>query len=307
MSLGAASVAEEVHMEELLTRSVASIQQQIKVIADALDLNPLEPRRNIDAIKELISLSESIEDDGELVRQLAIYAADGEEGRPLVARTILEMLDPKSKVAIAILAPYVNSENKTLRSFARDWFQSYDNGGPDKSPLRTVDFEGYADYVRETLRNGESIPSMFVLYLYERSPGRSLLIFNQSRREGNVTNRLEAMRRKLEADRRALAGGQQVAPGQMAAREKSNEVVLAEHIISNAIWLKDHQYLERYRQALPEATAELAKLAKHEQWWARLYVVEIAARHRELAPVGVLNKLSTDSNGIVAKRAKSSI
>jgi hypothetical protein len=81
--------------------------------------------------------------------------------------------------------------------------------------------------------------------------------------------------------------------------------LLAEHIISDAIWLRENRFEERFQMTLPEAAGELAKLAKQEEWWARLYVVEIMRRHRELRDAAVLEQLRKDGNALVSAAAKS--
>jgi len=92
---------------------------------------------------------------------------------------------------------------------------------------------------------------------------------------------------------------------QRLEKKPPKEILLAEHIISNAIWLKRNGFDKRFQKALPEARGRLSKLAEMDQWWTRLYVAEIMRRHRELRQADVLEKLSRDSNSLVSKSAKS--
>lgn len=96
-------------------------------------------------------------------------------------------------------------------------------------------------------------------------------------------------------------------PGEIPRqREKipQKKILLAEHIISNAIWLKKKKFDERFQEALPEAKQQLANLAEHDRWWARFYVVQIMRRNHELRLDDVLHQLSRDSNVVVSKSAK---
>jgi hypothetical protein len=123
---------------------------------------------------------------------------------------------------------------------------------------------------------------------------------------------LQAIRKNVEARKRGEEppaelheiGQKLKETGQARLRER-REIELAAHIVSNAIWLNQNKFDEQFQKALPEATDELTKLAKQDQWWARLYVAEIMRQHRELRQPDVLQQLSTDSNGLVSEAAKS--
>jgi hypothetical protein len=67
--------------------------------------------------------------------------------------------------------------------------------------------------------------------------------------------------------------------------------------------MKENRFTERFQKLLPEANAELAKLAKHQEWWVRLYVVWTMRHYRELRQPSILQQLSTDSNSLVSKAA----
>jgi hypothetical protein len=111
------------------------------------------------------------------------------------------------------------------------------------------------------------------------------------------------MRKGIEGQQKPAAGNDNTA--RQARLSQRREIELAEHIVSNAIWLQKNGFNDRFQAALPEATDELTKLAKHDQWWARLYVAEIMRQHRELRQPDVLQQLSTDSNSLVSEAAKS--
>ena len=260
--------AQEVNVEKLLAQSEPAIQEQINRVYNALNQSGVDPRSNVAAIQEVQTLKDSVADKGEIVKQLAIFAATptNDEQQPLMANMILQLLDLPPSIAIRTLAPYLNADNANLRSFVRDWFQGHDNAaapGPGVSPLQRANYEDYKDYVRGLLTTRQEVPGAFVDYIFDRSPDRAVLVFYYAA---------------------AVQGG------------KDPDIFLAEHIVSNAIWLKENKFDERFQKALPEASAELAKLAKRQEWWVRRYVSEIMRQHPELRQAEIAQQLSADSN-----------
>jgi hypothetical protein len=159
-------------------------------------------------------------------------------------------------------------------------------------------------------------PAAFTEYIFERHPGKAVLVFALANSQGGVTERLHAIRARLEAAGKLrdveglppMPSPKEERPEDKARRQQAkldrSEILLAEHIISNAIWLKENDFADRFQQALPEAQEELKKLVEHDQWWARLYVAEIMRRHSELRSSDVLEALSQDPNALVSKTAK---
>jgi hypothetical protein len=227
---------------------------------------------------------------------------------------ILHSLHLPPSVPIRVLAPYLDTNNPQLRSFVRDWFQGHDNAGPGVSPLRPVNYEDYRDFVLRQVNRNEEVPAPFVEYIYERHPGKALLVFAYASRRATVVPKLQELRKKLEdtpqqrekTDAEILPQREKKRQNEMLRqreKEQLSEILLAEHIVSNAIWLKENDFAEQYSKAMPEATAELVKLAKHKQWWVRLYVAEMMRRHAGLREPSVLKQLASDNNQLVAKAA----
>jgi hypothetical protein len=284
-------------VKALLAQSEPPIQEQFNKILDAIKEAGVDPRSNIAAIQQAHSLNESIADKGEIVKQLAILAAVPGEVQPLMARAILDLLDLPPAIVIRVLAPYLDADNKNLRSFVRDWFQSHDNGGTD-DPLKPVNFEDYADYVR----GQQNPPEAFVEYIYGRSPGRALLVFHRAGRTGLAIAKLRDTREKMEAAKREADEAPRGAWPRKAPEPQRtlDDIMVAERIVSHAITLKKWEN----GKLLPEAKEQLAKLAEREEWWVRRYVAEIMRQHPELRQDEVLEKLSEDDNATVSNAAK---
>ncbi|MBX3425628.1 MAG: hypothetical protein KF688_08115 [Pirellulales bacterium] len=268
-----ASLAQDASVDVLVSQAEEPIQEQLQLVAEAMA--PSNP-----SLRERVaSLHDAIADKNEIVKQIAIYAAAPGEGQPLIALGLLQTLEIPPSVVIRMLAPYLDAENKNLRSFVRDWFQGHDNAGPTSSQNGPVNYGDYFEYVRERTVANQNVPTPFVEYMFERSPGEALLIFNKA-------DNLDGSGR----------------PGRARPRD---DVTLAEHVVSNALWFKQHRYEERFQAALPDAKNELSKLGSHEHWWVRLYVVQIMRRHPEFREPVVLARLASDGYAPVSEIAKS--
>ncbi len=91
---------------------------------------------------------------------------------------------------------------------------------------------------------------------------------------------------------------------QQQRNEERREILLTEHLVSSAVWLKKNAYGKEFVELKPKATKQLAKLSQNKHWWARLYVAETMGRHFSLRLPEVLDQLSEDENAMVRKAAK---
>jgi hypothetical protein len=311
------ALAQEVDVEILIGKSDPAMQAQIKAAVNVLLGRPLTPERITDwkAVRELQKLKELTDEEERIVEQLAIYAVTErreEDQQVLEALAVLHYLDLKPSLVIRVLAPYLDSENDNLRSFAGYWFTGHDNAdaAPPRSPqLQPVNYDDYMKYVSRKLAHGEEVPAGFVTYIYERSPGRALLVFTYASGSPDAAAEFQAMRDVLEARKEGIEPeprpelSREFKERRQARLRLKREMRLAEHIVSNAIWLKENEFAERFQAALPEAKEELANLAKHEEWWARLYVAYVMRQHPELRQPEIIRQLSQDSHALVSEAA----
>lgn len=268
--------ADDADIEALLKQSEEPLQKQLVLIAEALTGSGEASLGD-----RLAALHDATSDKGEIVKQIAIFAAGPGEGQPVLALGILQTLELPPSVVIRTLAPYLDASNKKVRSFVRDWFQSHDNAGPTSSRSKPLNYGDYFGYVRAKMAAHETVPAAFVDYMFERSPGEALLVFDKADRLRSVTR------------------------GAEGRNPRGNPIALAEHVVSNAIWYKRHGYAQRFQGSLPDAENELRKLAAHEEWWVRLYVVQIMRLHPEFREPAVLARLTTDAYAPVSEIAKS--
>jgi hypothetical protein len=297
--------AQEASVDDLLAQADPAIQAQIKATSRAFltgGRSESDFRTNWRAFRELSTLKGLANDEEQLVKQLAIYAVVEpgiEETQVLEALHILQMLNLKAGIPIRVLVPYLDSDNEVLRGFVRDWFESPDGRRASRS-TRELDasYKDYWDYINRMLGSNEEVPTAFVEYMYERSPGQALLVFLRLDGRDEVIAHLRAIRENLDAAREGRAPIPFPKP---KPQDEQREIRLAVTLIDNAIWFKENQYDQRWQAALPEVNELLAKLSEHDQWWVRLYVAAMMRRHRELRIADVLERLSDDENESVRK------
>jgi hypothetical protein len=283
-------------VQQLIAQADAEVQSQIKKTYDTMRRLGVISYDNVEVFREAQKVKELVADEDEIVRQLAVFVAtteSSEDTHVLLSLMIWRYLQVSPAATIRILAPYLDASDDSLRGFAREWLSGHD------------DYEDYKKYVRWQVSRDEAVPAPLIKLLYERSPGQALQVF----RSGSVDVRahVQAAIAQLEATGQELEDLEPTPQEQEESERKElkgREILLAEHIVSNALWLHRHKYEERLQEALPEAMAELEKLAKHEQWWARLYVVYIMRQNSVLLQDHILRKLAEDENELVSKAAE---
>lgn len=316
ISIGAIPANAQTETARLLAASNPEIQMEIRKVWDAMQ----SPGGDAQIVAKIVTLNDSVDDRHELMKQLAIFFATtkGEpETHSILALIILSRLEMPNSDAIRVLAPCLDSDNQQLRDLAEEWFQGHDGSTlRGRPPFGSSNYADYLAYARERYSKNEEVPTAFADYIFETDPGKALLVFAYSDGASEMTMRLQQIAQALQAARQNQERTpevtrelheqqQQYKLRKQQARAKRDEIVLAEHIVNDAIWLDENGFAARFQQALPVANAELAKLAKHDRWWARRYVAEIMRRHREFRQAEIVRQLSEDADAKVREVAKS--
>jgi hypothetical protein len=76
----------------------------------------------------------------------------------------------------------------------------------------------------------------------------------------------------------------------------------ADHVVADAIWKQEHDFVKP--EDTSAALAELDKLAKLDEWWARLYVAEVMNKHRFLRDGKLVERLKQDKHESVRRAAQ---
>lgn len=233
----------------LIAESNPAIQKQLKKTYNAfLAAPPNDVKSNCNAFEELLKLKEITDDKGAIVKEFAVFVATTESVEAqhvLQTGALLHLLDLPPSVLVGVLAPYLDTDNRQLRDFVRIWFNYHDSHDRihGRPPFGSVNYYDYMQYVRKRLERNEEIPDGFIKYIYEKHPGKALLVFAYSNRARNAVAELQDIRRSLEASRQ----GREKTPGQIrqqrqtkrqhdirrqGAKIERSEMVLAEHIVS---------------------------------------------------------------------------
>lgn len=286
--------AQDADVEKLIEKPDPAIQTQIQRVLDALQKPGVDPGSDMDVCRELQILKKLSPDKDKLVRQLAIFVAttkSDNETHVLIMKEILQVLDFPARVPIRVLAPYLEADNRALRDSVGLWFNFHDaagTGGEGALPIQPVNYADYLEYVESKVIHKEDVPAPFTKYIFEHSPGRALLVFAYANSQGDLTSpRLPDIGAALEAK-----------------KAQRREIELAEHIISNALWLKKNGFNDQFQQATPEAIQQLTKLGQRQEWWSRLYVAHIMREHPELRRGDVWESLRKDSEELVRNATK---
>jgi hypothetical protein len=274
--------------QELPTANPAA-QAQFKKTYDTMIRLGVFSFNNAEVLSEAQKVKQLVDTDEEIVRQLVVFVAtteSAEDTHVLLSVMIWQYLHVSTNATIEVLAPYLDASDDSVRRFAKEWFQGHN------------DDEEYRRYIRGRSR---VIPESFIKYLYEHlPPGRALLLMQSG--SVNVNAHIAAARKQIEARQQGLELPNQ--EEDEAERSDRREILLAEHIVSNALWLQKHGFNERLQAVLPEAIAELEKLANRKEWWARMYVVYVMRQNPVLLQDHILRKLAEDENPLVSVAAK---
>ena len=223
----------------------------------------------------LDSLDRLAGDDPEgLVLQLFVYAEWARTTRDAMAfATVVRALRVSDGAIQRALVPLLESPDAALRRTVAGYLSEFEHRSTDHPTNLSV----YRPFLEKSVRGEEATPAGLVRYLFDADAGSALLLFA----------RLHALSR---ADLR--------------------EVLWAEHEVRTWLWKVRNGFSEP-SEAGPDVRAELAKLARHDQWWARLYAAAVIADFRVADGAGrglgmaeELEELARDSHALVSERAQ---
>jgi hypothetical protein len=315
-------IAEQTRLAELLAQSQPNLQEKINATFQTLMTGSRRDIKSMLRVDENFHrLRNSTDDDKEMATQMAIFVAttaSEENAHVIIGWLILNRLELSPSVLIRVLAPHLDSENDHLRAFARGWFQSHDGHKNEhfRSQLASLDFHDYAKYANARIRRNEEIPDAFIMYLFERDPAKAFLVFAYANRgdaleitflemRKNLGIRQQGRERTPEELRQTRENLRQAETIRQQEKLQQREMLLAEHLVSDAIWFKENKFDDEFKAALTDAAVEVGKLARHEQWWARLYVAHLMREHSELRQPDVVKQLAHDPDRFVRAVAKS--
>ncbi len=201
-------------------------------------------------------------DEVHFIRQLFYYYCrhDGDEERAFFSSFVVpRMLVLRPGKVAEALTPFLGALEKRIRQSAESWLRHLVEGRRCEI-CETKEFSPYRGLISR-----DNPPEPLVAYLYRRSPSAAVLLMREVFSEES---------------------------GQW------REVLWAEHVIRTAAWEMQNKFHGKSRY--PEmAIQELEKLARHEQWWVRLYAVHLLVRYRWLHSSAAIHRLQDDPHPLV--------
>jgi hypothetical protein len=202
-----------------------------------------------------------------LVRQVMHFSSHANDTRrAMAAGVIVRRLGISDDAIVRALAPLLNTTDRELGKSIR----SVLGGIEGRSAGRRPDFSCYRELIAEPLRRGAAPPTGLVRYMYDADAGEALLLLM----------RAHELRRP----------------------EEIKPILWAEHVVADVLWKQRYGFLAP--DAIePAAAEELAGLACHGEWWARLYAAEIMRQYPAFRQTEVIGGLRSDAHPLVRQAA----
>lgn len=204
-----------------------------------------------------------------VIQQLVMRTGQAADPRDALASgAILDELAFSQSALVAALVPLLDSMDQTQVAAARGVLATVEDASAERAP----DFSYYRELIAARVTAGQAPPAGLIRHMYELAPGQALL----------------AMLRAY----------------QLRQPDEIKPILWAEHAVSDVIWKQRFGFLAP-GEIDPQAAAELARMARHEHWWARLYAVQIMRQHAEFRLVELVAVLQADDHPLVRDVAQS--
>jgi hypothetical protein len=198
-----------------------------------------------------------------LVPQLFLFSSRGTSTREAMAfGGLRDRLRIPPLAIVRALVPYLDGEDARLRTELAGVLAEYEHHDVDHPPSFAV----YRPLLDEALRAGEEPPTGLVRHLYATHPGQALL----------------TMMRVFERD--------------PAARRP---IRWAERTVANELWKRRFGFSRGPVDAA--VSEELAAMAAHPAWWARLFAAAVMTREPVLRDEALLRALAQDEHALVRR------
>ncbi len=228
-------------------------------------LNASTPAQQEDALDRL----QALDDAGhqQLVRQVVYYSSHAHDTpAAMAAGAIIRELNIPDHAVIEALVPLLGTTDPDLGRSVRSILGGFEG----RSAGRRPDFSAYREIIAERIRSGQEPPNDLVRYIYASDPGEALLTL------------MRACQLRQPADLQPL--------------------LWAEHVVSDVLWKQRNGFLDS-AEIEPATARELASLARHPAWWARLYVAEVMRQHPAFHQPGLVEQLQRDPHPLVREAA----
>lgn len=90
---------------------------------------------------------------------------------------------------------------------------------------------------------------------------------------------------------------------QIPDRHAMKPLLWARHLVDDALWKRQYGFVPP-SQPDADVTAELDKMARHDEWWARLYAAAVIRQHPEFGAAEMVERLVNDPHPLIQKTIK---
>lgn len=203
----------------------------------------------------------------ELIRQLVYFGSRARNTKAaMTVGVALRRLDAPDDAIARALAPCLETTDAEVAKSVRNIL-----GGLEKRTAgRRPDFSVYHGIVADCVREGEPLPDGLIRYMYDADAGMAMLTLMRAH--------------------------------QLRAPEEVKAILWAEHVVADVLWKQQYGFLAP-NEIEPAALVELSKLARHNTWWARLYVAEVMRQNVEFRRAELIGALARDVNELVRATA----
>lgn len=201
-----------------------------------------------------------------LVCQLFLYSESATTTKGAMAFGVLaEQLRIPDLAIVRALVPLLETRDAARRRALGGVLAEFEHASVDRPPSFAI----YRPFLEEPMRAGAAPPPGLVRHLYETDAGSALLLLAR-------LDRLE--------------------------RHELAEILWAEHVIADVLWKHAHGFLPPDRVE-PAAAGELARLAAHGRWWARLYALRVMGETPAFRDPAAIRRLADDAHPLVREAA----
>jgi len=204
-----------------------------------------------------------------VIQQLVLRTGQAADPRDALASgAILDELTFSQSALVAAVVPLLDGRDQTQVAAARGILAAVEDASAERAP----DFSYYRELIAARVAAGQAPPAGLIRHMYELAPGHALL----------------AMLRAY----------------QLRHPDEIKPILWAEHAVSDVIWKQRYGFLAP-GEIEPQAAVELARMARHDHWWARLYAVQIMRQHAEFRLAELVAALQADDDPLVRDAAQS--
>lgn len=205
----------------------------------------------------------------EAIRQSIAFVADATSTREAMgAAQLIRELKGSDQSLVESVMPLLDATDAKLVETADNILAGLEHRSAERRP----DLSVYRELLADGIRNHEPRPDALIMHMYDADPGYAMLTLMRVH--------------------------------QLREPDAIKEILWAEHVVSDAQWRQRYGFLPE-DESDPQAVNQLAGLARHDAWWARMYVAAVMRQNASLRSDTDIQMLQQDADPLVRQEALS--